>query len=124
MKKITQLIQLFMLNKQYKWQHDFQGEKNVKFFKNHRSKAIGKEGKEEKPCQIGDNSLNITIPDLSYPTLPRKMLGKENNREREAETQAEGEAGSTQGAQCETPSQVSRMRPWAEGGAKPLSYPG
>ena len=37
-------------------------------------------------------------------------------REREAETQAEGEAGSTQGAQ------VSGIRPWAEGGAKPLSH--
>ena len=36
-------------------------------------------------------------------------------REREAETQAEGEAGSTQGAQCGTRSQDSRIVPWAEG---------
>ena len=37
-------------------------------------------------------------------------------REKEAEcTQAEGEAGSMQGA---------RITPWAEGGAKLLSYPG
>ena len=35
--------------------------------------------------------------------------------EREAETQAEGEAGSMQGAQCGTQSWDSRIRPWAEG---------
>ena len=45
-------------------------------------------------------------------------------REREAETQAEGEAGPMQGAQYGTRSQVSRIRPWAEGGAKPLSHVG
>ena len=44
--------------------------------------------------------------------------------EREAETQAEGEAGSMQGACCGTRSQVSGIRPWAEGGAKPLSHLG
>ena len=44
--------------------------------------------------------------------------------EREAETQAEGEAGSTQGARRGTQSWVSRITPWAEGGAKPLSHPG
>ena len=47
----------------------------------------------------------------------------ERHREREAETQAEGEADSMQGAQCGTPSPVSRIRPWAEG-AKPLSHLG
>ena len=46
------------------------------------------------------------------------------NREREAETQAEGKAGPTQGARHGTPSQDSKIRPWAEGGAKPLSHPG
>ena len=46
------------------------------------------------------------------------------DREREAETQAEGEAGSTQGARCGTRSLVSRITPWAEGGAKLLSHPG
>ena len=40
--------------------------------------------------------------------------------ERKAETQAEGEAGSMQGARCGTPSQVSRIMPRAAGGAKPL----
>ena len=45
-------------------------------------------------------------------------------REREAETQAEGEAGSMKGTGCGTLSRVSRIMPWAEGGAKPLSYPG
>ncbi|XP_077766113.1 NPC intracellular cholesterol transporter 2 isoform X6 [Canis aureus] len=38
--------------------------------------------------------------------------------EREAETQAEGEAGSMQGARRGTRSPVSRITPWAEGGAK------
>ena len=50
------------------------------------------------------------------------MRGTET--EREAETQAEGEAGSMQGARRGTRSRVSRIRPWAEGGAKPLSYLG
>ena len=36
-------------------------------------------------------------------------------REREAETQAEGEAGSMQGARRGTQSQVSKIRPWAKG---------
>ena len=49
---------------------------------------------------------------------------RDTEREREAETQAEGEAGSMQGARRGTPSQVSRITPWAEGGAKPLSHPG
>ena len=52
----------------------------------------------------------------------------EAEREREAETQAEREAGSMQGARCGTrcgtQSQDSRITPWAEGGAKPLSHPG
>ena len=45
-------------------------------------------------------------------------------REREAETQAEGEAGSMQGARRGTRSQDARIMPWAEGSAKPLSHPG
>ena len=44
--------------------------------------------------------------------------------EREAETQAEGEAGSMQGAHGETRPRISRITPWAEGGAKPLSHRG
>ena len=35
--------------------------------------------------------------------------------EREAQTQAEGEAGSMQGARCGTRSRDSRIIPWAEG---------
>ena len=46
----------------------------------------------------------------------------ERHTQREAETQAEGEAGSMQGARCGTWSWVSRIMPWAEGGAKPLSH--
>ena len=49
---------------------------------------------------------------------------RDTETEREAETQAEGEAGSMQGARCGTQSQVSRITPWAEGGTKLLSYPG
>ena len=48
----------------------------------------------------------------------------ERNRKREAETQAEGEAVSMQGTQCGTRSLVSRITPWAEGSAKPLSHLG
>ena len=46
------------------------------------------------------------------------------DREREAETQPEGEAGSMQGVRHGTRSRVSRITPWAEGGAKPLRHPG
>ena len=52
------------------------------------------------------------------------MRDTEKERDREAETQAEGEAGSMQGARHGTRSQVSRIRPWAEGGTKPLSHQG
>ena len=40
------------------------------------------------------------------------------------EIQAEGEPGSMQGAQRGPGSWVSRITPWAEGGAKPQSHPG
>ena len=43
---------------------------------------------------------------------------------REAETQAEGEAGSMQGAQSGALSQVSRITPRAKGGTKLLNHPG
>ena len=46
------------------------------------------------------------------------------DREREAETQTEGETGPMQGARLGTGSQVSRITPWAEGGTKLLSHPG
>ena len=49
---------------------------------------------------------------------------RDTHREREAETQAAGEAGSMQGVQCGTPSGDSRITPWAKGGAKPLSHQG
>ena len=44
--------------------------------------------------------------------------------EREAETQAEGEAGSMQGAQLGTRSWVSRITPRAAGSAKPPRHAG
>ena len=43
---------------------------------------------------------------------------------RDTEREAEGEAGSMQEAQSGTSSPVTRIMPWAEGGAKPLSHPG
>ena len=52
------------------------------------------------------------------------MRDRDREREREAETRAEGEAGSMHGAQRGTQSQVSRIRPWAEGDTKPLSHLG
>ena len=44
--------------------------------------------------------------------------------ERKAKTQVEEEAGSMQGAQRGTRSWVSRIMPWAESSAKPLSHLG
>ena len=49
---------------------------------------------------------------------------RDTEREREAETQAEGEAGFMQGARCGTPSRVPRITPQAAGGAKPLRHQG
>ena len=47
---------------------------------------------------------------------------RERGRGRGAETQAEGEAGSMQGARQGTRSQVSGITRQAEGGAKPLGH--
>ena len=47
---------------------------------------------------------------------------RDTHRERSKDTQAEGEAGSMQGASRMWDSiRVSRITPWTEGGAKPLS---
>ena len=54
--------------------------------------------------------------DFSY------LFMRDTETEGDAETQAGGEAGSMQGAQCGTRSRVSRIMPWTEGGAKPLSH--
>ena len=50
------------------------------------------------------------------------MRDTHRERQKEAETQAECEAGPMQGARHGTQPQVSRITPWAEGGAKPLSH--
>ena len=47
----------------------------------------------------------------------------EGHIEKEAETQVGGEAGSMQGARYGTRFRVSRIMPWAEGDAEPLSHP-
>ena len=49
---------------------------------------------------------------------------RDTQSEREAETQAAGEADSKQGARCRTRSPVPRIRPWTEAGAKLQSHPG
>ena len=46
---------------------------------------------------------------------------RNTEKQREAETQAEGEAGSVQEARCGTRSQVPRITPQAVGGVKPLA---
>ena len=46
------------------------------------------------------------------------------HREREAETQAEGEAGSPQGAPCGTQYQIPGSCPAPKTDAQPLSHPG
>ena len=43
-------------------------------------------------------------------------------RDTQRESEREGEAGSMQGAGRWTRSGVSKIRPWAEGSAKPLSH--
>ena len=49
---------------------------------------------------------------------------RDTERERLRHTQAEGEAGSMQGALRGTRSWVPRITPWAAGGAKPLHHRG
>ena len=48
----------------------------------------------------------------------------ERHTQKKAETQAEGDAGSMQGARRGTQPRDSRITPWAEGGAKPMSHLG
>ena len=54
----------------------------------------------------------------------KKYLFIHRHREKEAQTQAEGEAGSMQGARCGTRSRVPRITPQVAGGAKPLRHRG
>ena len=69
------------------------------------------------------NKILTEFP-LSPKLLFLKLFIYERHSEREAETQAEGEASSMQEAQCRIQTQVSRIRPWAEGGAKLLNHLG
>ena len=64
--------------------------------------------------------LKILFIDLFMKDRQRER----EREEREAETQAEGRAGSMQGARRGTQSWVSRITPWAAGGAKPLRHRG
>ena len=47
-----------------------------------------------------------------------------HERQREAETQAEGEAGSMQGARCGTRSWIPGSHPEPKADTQPLSHPG
>ena len=49
---------------------------------------------------------------------------RDTERKRKVKTQAEGEAGSMQGARCGTRSWVPRITPQASGGAQPLHHQG
>ena len=49
---------------------------------------------------------------------------RDTEREREAETQAEGKTGSMQAARYRTQSQVSRVMPWAKGRRSTAEPPG
>ena len=49
---------------------------------------------------------------------------RDTKREREAETQAEGEADSSQGALCGTQSLDPESRPEPKAEAQPLNHPG
>ena len=72
--------------------------------------------KEVNNCEFAPNPMEklILFKDFIY------LFMRGTKRERGRDTQAEGEVGSMQGAR----SRVSRITPWAEGGAKPLSHPG
>ena len=70
---------------------------------------------------------------INYNTIPTAiylfkdfiyLFMRDTEKERGAEILAEGQAGSMRGAGCGTRSQVSRITPWAEGGAKLLSHVG
>ena len=52
------------------------------------------------------------------------LFMRDTYKEREAETQAEGEAGSLQGAQCRTRFQVPGSRPEPKVDTKRLTHPG
>ena len=60
----------------------------------------------------------LFFKDFIYPPM------RDTQRLREAETQAEGEADSMQGARHGIPSQAPRIMPRAKGSAKPLSHQG
>ena len=110
-----------------------------------REKERHRQREKQAPCREPDVGLHPGPPGpcprpkagskpLSHPGVPLVCLfyfyflkkfyswERHTQREREAETQAVGEAGSMQEAWRGTRSQVSRIRPWAEGSAKLLSH--
>ena len=77
-----------------------------------------------KICHVSSKALHFIFFKGFYLFIYSWETWRERKREREAESQAEGEAGSMQGARRDTQSRVSRITPWAEGGAKPLRHQG
>ncbi|KAM8944222.1 uncharacterized protein AAEQ78_013124 isoform 1-T2 [Lycaon pictus] len=69
-------------------------------------------------------NMGIEFTDKEHLKLMKNLPFNEMQREREAETQAEGEAGSMQRARRGTRSRDSRIMPWAAGSAKPLRHRG
>ena len=72
-------------------------------------------------CLVFESCLNLWTRLFFFKVL--FIYSWETQRERLAETQAEGEVGSMQRAPHGPWSRVSRITPWAEGGAKLLSHP-
>ncbi|XP_048965291.1 ciliogenesis and planar polarity effector 1 isoform X13 [Canis lupus baileyi] len=67
---------------------------------------------EKEFIDTGEDLLEVET--FNQEEMETYLSDYEDTEEREAETQAEGEAGSMQGARCWTRSQDSRITPWAE----------
>ena len=65
----------------------------------------------QMPIFIIPWKLSILFTNLNFFLKDFFLFIHEGHREREAETQAEGEAGSMQGARCRTPPRDSRIMP-------------
>ena len=103
----------------------------------HRERQRHRQRQKQAPCREPDVGLDpgttgsrpepkAGAKPLRHPGIPDfiYLFMRDTHTHTEAETQAEAEAGSMQGARRGTRSRVSRIRPWAKGGAKPLSNRG
>ena len=65
--------------------------------------------------QLLVGKYSLTFPSYIFFKDFIYLFMRDTQREREAETQAEGEAGPMQGARHGTRSRDSRIKPWAKG---------